>query len=309
MPRLRERLDAQGIAFKVSIIDQYITGSDGRILVGRDRIIHCIGRVIDRIDGDIDGGGIRSTVTIGDSVCKTVRSVVIRIGCVREGTIAIVANASMPRLRERLDAQSIAVQIGIVGKHVTRRYRSILAAYNQIICGVGRDAVGCQCSVAKLDCFHIVVVYAERFSTSHIDRDRAANRVQGSIGRVEIAQIDRVRARMAINRECISIAWAIESESIIVIRADNTLNTIQRIRSSAANCCTDSQIDGDRRDRIGIINGVNTPAAGEHIVAQTASQNIVIRIAEKRVIVIRSHSVFDAYESIITSSVCCCTSS
>ena len=110
---LGEGIDGKCVAVDVSVVGE--CGDNHRfIFIDVCRVIIGDGGVIDRCNRDVDGGSVRSTLSIADGVGEGIRSVEVTVRCIGQCAIAIVGDCSAGALCEGSDAECIAIDIAIV---------------------------------------------------------------------------------------------------------------------------------------------------------------------------------------------------
>ena len=113
---LCEGVDAKRVGVNVGVIRE--CGDNNRfVFIDVCRVIVGDGVVIDRCNCDVDGGSVRSTLSITDGVGEGIRSVEVTVRCIGQRAIAVVVDHSADALGEGINTDRIAVDIAVVRQY------------------------------------------------------------------------------------------------------------------------------------------------------------------------------------------------
>ncbi len=115
MGRLGKTMDRQDIAIDINVIGQDIACSKRSVFRCGESIIDCYRRIIDCCYIECHGCGYVAALSINYSVFKGFNTIVIKLGCVIESTIAIIGYRAMSGLGEPWDHHRVAINIEIIG--------------------------------------------------------------------------------------------------------------------------------------------------------------------------------------------------
>ena len=104
------------MAVDVSVVGE--CGDNNRfVFIDVCRVIVGDGVVIDRCNYNVDGGSVRSTLSITNGVGEGIRSAKVTVRCIGQRAIAVVVDGSADALREGINTERIAVDIAVVRQY------------------------------------------------------------------------------------------------------------------------------------------------------------------------------------------------
>src|SRR5207248_1962156 len=107
------------VAVGVGVIGQHPGGGhgQGRVLVGAVAVVGRHGGVVDRGDGEADGGDVAVGRAVVGLVGEAVRAVVVGRRRVREAAVAAQGQRAVAGAADQDGRERVAVHIGIVGQN------------------------------------------------------------------------------------------------------------------------------------------------------------------------------------------------
>ena len=96
------------------------------------------GRVVDRSDGDADGGGSTVSLAVVGFVSEAVRPVVVECRGVGETAVAVQGQGAVSRAAEQDRDQRVTIDISVVGQHARSAYRQLSVFRCGVTVVVGR---------------------------------------------------------------------------------------------------------------------------------------------------------------------------
>src|SRR5437870_3439796 len=119
MRGLADHHRAQSVAVHITVIGEHAAGGhvQGGVFGGAVAVVDGDGRVVDAGDGDGDGGNAGVGLAVVGVVSEAVEAVVVGRRGVTETAVAVQGQAAMRGLADQHRAQSVAVDIAVVGQH------------------------------------------------------------------------------------------------------------------------------------------------------------------------------------------------
>ena len=122
--RKRDRQRVAGIG--IGVVEQHVAG-DLCVFITRKCVIDRHRRIVDRGDGDRDGGGGAVIERVGEALIRRAIGVEVSIGRKAEIRTAIGDHhGTIGRLGDRLDQLRTGIDIGVVGQHIEGRRTAVL---------------------------------------------------------------------------------------------------------------------------------------------------------------------------------------
>src|SRR6185503_5897570 len=118
------------VAIDVPVVGQHAGGGHREggvfsrgVTVVRDNRAGGAGRIVDRRDGDVDGGGSAVGLAVVGFVSETVRTVVIKRRDVGETAVGAQGQCAVGRAVDQDRGEHVAIDVAVVGQHAGDGHR------------------------------------------------------------------------------------------------------------------------------------------------------------------------------------------